>query len=90
MKGKKPMEKITICKMSNPSEYLPQIDTNEAEAGFINAVSENNENIYSMLDIGYESISLYCVVGNDRARHLYDELGFKQVYCNEYAKKKIS
>ena len=41
-----------------------------------------------LLDIGYENISLYCVVGNDRARHLYDELGFKQVYCNDYAKKK--
>ena len=43
-----------------------------------------------LLDIGYENISLYCVVGNDRARHLYDELGFKQVYRNDYAKKKIT
>lgn len=43
-----------------------------------------------LLDIGYDNISLYCVVGNDRARHLYDELGFKQVYRNDYAKKKIT
>ena len=42
-----------------------------------------------LLYTGYESISLYCVVGNNRARHLYDELGFSQVYCNNYAKKKI-
>ena len=41
-----------------------------------------------LLDAGYENISLSCVVGNDRARHLYDELGFKQVYRNDYAKKK--
>ena len=40
-----------------------------------------------LLYTGYESISLYCVVGNNRARHLYDELGFSQVYCNNYAKK---
>lgn len=45
--------------------------------------------IVNMLyDIGYENISLYCVVGNDRARHLYDELGFKQVYRNDYAKRR--
>ena len=43
-----------------------------------------------LLDIGYENISLYCVVGNNRARHLYDELGFKQIYRNDYAKKKIT
>ena len=43
------MGKITICKTSNPSENLPQIDTNEAETDFINAVSENDENIYSVL-----------------------------------------
>ena len=43
-----------------------------------------------LLDNGYENISLYCVVGNNRARHLYDELGFKQIYRNDYAKKKIT
>ena len=40
-----------------------------------------------LLDVGYENISLYCVVGNNRARHLYDKLGFKQMYRNDYAKK---
>ena len=43
------MDTITICKTLNPSEYLLQIDTNEAETDFINAVSVNNENIYSIL-----------------------------------------
>lgn len=43
-----------------------------------------------LLDSGYENISLYCVVGNDRARRLYDELGFKQVYRNDYAKKVLN
>lgn len=40
-----------------------------------------------LIDNGYTSISLYCVVGNDRARRLYDDLGFIQVYRNNYAKK---
>lgn len=42
-----------------------------------------------LLVLGYENISLYCVVGNDHARYLYDELGFKQVYRNDYAKRII-
>ena len=41
-----------------------------------------------LLDAGYTSISLYCVVGNDRAWHLYDKLGFTQEYCVDFAKKK--
>lgn len=42
-----------------------------------------------LINTGCTSISLYCVVGNDHARHLYDELGFIRVYRNDYAKKKI-
>ncbi|MBD5475392.1 MAG: GNAT family N-acetyltransferase [Lachnospiraceae bacterium] len=40
---------ITICKTLNPEEYLKQIDMNDADTDFINAVSENDENIYSVL-----------------------------------------
>ena len=42
-----------------------------------------------LIDAGYTSISLYCVVGNDCARRLYDALGFVQEYRNAYAKKKV-
>ena len=42
-----------------------------------------------LMDTGHTSISLYCVVGNGRARRLYDALGFVPVYRNEYAKKKV-
>lgn len=42
-----------------------------------------------LIGTGYISISLYCVVGNDRARRLYDALGFVQEYRNAYAKKKV-
>lgn len=45
--------------------------------------------INALLDAGYTGISLYCVVGNDRARRLYDTLGFVPAYCNDYAKKKM-
>ena len=40
-----------------------------------------------LIDSGRTSISLYCVVGNDRARRLYDHLGFIPVYRNNYAKR---
>ena len=30
---------------------------------------------------------LYCVVGNDKARRLYESLGFKESSCNTYAEK---
>lgn len=30
---------------------------------------------------------LYCVVGNDKARKLYESLGFKESCCNTYAEK---
>lgn len=32
---------------------------------------------------------LYCVIGN-RARKLYDSLGFREISCSEYARKKVS
>lgn len=45
--------------------------------------------VHRLTDAGYTSISLYCVVGNDRARRLYGALGFVPVYRNVYAKKKV-
>lgn len=30
---------------------------------------------------------LYCIVGNHKARRLYESLGFKEISCNEYAEK---
>lgn len=44
--------------------------------------------VNTLTDTGSTDISLYCVVGNDRARRLYDSLGFVPVYRNDYAKKK--
>lgn len=43
--------------------------------------------INMLINNGHTRIFLYCVVGNDRARHLYDELGFVPIYRNDYAKK---
>lgn len=39
-----------------------------------------------ILDQGYSEISLFCVVGN-KARRMYDQLGFKEVVVNEYGRK---
>ena len=41
-----------------------------------------------LLEKGYNEPFLYCVVGN-KARCLYESLGFKEVTCNEYAKKNL-
>ena len=43
-----------------------------------------------LLSDGHKGVSLDCLVGNDNARHLYDGLGFIQVYRTEYAKKKCN
>lgn len=39
-----------------------------------------------LLEKGYGKPYLYCVVGN-KARFLYDSLGFREAACGEYAKK---
>lgn len=41
-----------------------------------------------LLEKGYNEPFLYCVVGN-KARHLYDSLGFRKAACGEYAKKRM-
>jgi len=41
----------------------------------------------AILSEGYSSVDLYCVVGN-RARQLYDQLGFQAIYTAEYAIKR--
>ena len=33
---------------------------------------------------------LYCVVGNNKARKLYEALGFQEISCNAYAEKRIT
>lgn len=40
-----------------------------------------------ILEQGEETPFLYCIVGNDKARKLYESLGFKEVSCNAYAEK---
>jgi mycothiol synthase len=41
-----------------------------------------------ILDNGNDEVSLYCVLGN-KARRLYDRLGFQEVYTAEYATKSV-
>lgn len=38
---------------------------------------------------GYPEVLLYCVVGNERARRLYDALGFTAVQRSDYAGKNV-
>lgn len=45
--------------------------------------------VNKLLDEGHQKLYLYCVVGNNNARHLYDKLGFEKVYRNNYAVKNI-
>lgn len=63
------MSEITICKTSNALEYLPQIDRNEADSDFIHAVSENNEDVYSILH--QESIVGLALMEGDSYAFLY-------------------
>lgn len=44
--------------------------------------------INKILENGYKTISLYCVVGNE-AKRLYNSLGFTDVYTVEYATKQV-
>lgn len=41
-----------------------------------------------LLEKGCGKPYLYCVVGN-KARYLYESLGFREAACNEYAKKRV-
>lgn len=69
------------------SSYLPFIDEAQADADFYAGVSENGEEIHAIFH-GDEVIGLSCiVVGNDKARRLYESLGFKESSCNTYAEK---
>ena len=42
-----------------------------------------------LIDRGVKEPILWCVVGNVNARHIYDSLGYKEVFCVGYADKKI-
>lgn len=44
--------------------------------------------VNGLLDAGHKEISLYCVVGNN-ARYLYEQVGFQEVFRNDYAVKKF-
>ncbi len=39
---------------------------------------------------GHNEVILWCVVGNNKARNLYDSLGFKELYVSEYAHKYLA
>lgn len=42
-----------------------------------------------LIDRGYNEPVLWCVVGNKKARNLYDSLGFKEVFTESFAEKSI-
>lgn len=44
--------------------------------------------VNKLLGEGHREPFLYCVVGN-KARRLYDSLGFREAACSEYAKKRV-
>ena len=69
------------------SSYLPRVEEAQADVDFYVGVSENGEEIYAIF-YGDEVVGLSCiVVGNDKARRLYESLGFKESSCNTYAEK---
>ena len=43
-----------------------------------------------VLKAGYGSAALYFVAGNVRARRLYDGLGFRAIYRDQYVRKRLS
>ena len=45
--------------------------------------------VNKLLDEGYKKIYLYCVVGNNNAKHLYEKLGFETLCRIHYAVKNI-
>lgn len=42
-----------------------------------------------LIDRGVKEPTLWCVVGNNNARHIYDSIGYKEVFCEGFAEKKI-
>ena len=42
-----------------------------------------------LIDRGFKEPTLWCVVNNKKARNLYDSLGYKEVCCVGFAKKKL-
>lgn len=42
-----------------------------------------------LIDRGAKEPVLWCVVGNDNARHIYDSLGYEEVFCEGFAEKKM-
>ena len=42
-----------------------------------------------VLEKGEGDPTLWCVVGNRKARNLYDSLGYQEIYCGEFSEKKF-
>ena len=42
-----------------------------------------------LIDRGVKEPVLWCVVGNVNARHIYDSIGYKEVFCEGFAEKRI-
>ena len=42
-----------------------------------------------LIDRGVKEPTLWCVVGNVNARHIYDSIGYKEVFCEGFADKEI-
>lgn len=92
---------MTIQNISNASEYLSSIDMVDVDFEFYKAVSGDDENIYAICYkdkiIGLSNIIcdewgfLYVYIFPEHRGlvKLYERLGFQEISCNEYAKKRI-
>ena len=43
-----------------------------------------------LFDRGAKEPALWCVVGNNNARHIYDTLGYQEVFTEQFADKRVS
>ena len=43
-----------------------------------------------LIDRGVKEPILWCVVGNVNARHIYDSIGYKEVFCEAFANKEVA
>ena len=43
-----------------------------------------------LIDRRIEEPVLWCAVGNESAKHIYDSLGYKEVFTQGFAEKKLS
>ena len=43
-----------------------------------------------LIDRGVKEPILWCVVGNVNARHIYDSIDYKEVFCEAFANKEVA